>query len=139
MAKFHGRLRQWWITLGSYRQLQIRQAPTIDSLIAYIHNKFLGALEYYTTQAREEYLAMKCCSFKRKDLGKHYERMSKTFYALGGIDDVNLKQAYLNSLPEPLENETGRTLSMNNMALHTTTFRKVYQTSIAALEKLCNH
>ncbi|GAA0170597.1 hypothetical protein LIER_24822 [Lithospermum erythrorhizon] len=98
-----------------------------------------GAWEHYTTQAREEYLAMKCCSFKRKDLKKHYEKMCKRFYTLGGIDDVNLKQAYLKSLLEPLVNETVRILSMKNMALHIATFGELYQTSLAALEKHCNH
>ncbi|GAA0141758.1 hypothetical protein LIER_35455 [Lithospermum erythrorhizon] len=139
VAKIHGTLRQWWITFGSYGQLQIRQTPTVDSLIAHIHNEFLGSWEHYTTQSREEYLATRCYFFKRKDLEKYYERMSKRFYALGGIDDVNLKQAYLKSLPEPLGNETARILSMKNIALHTTTFGELYQTSLAALEKLCNH
>ncbi|CAL9217700.1 unnamed protein product, partial [Arabidopsis halleri] len=92
VSKFQGRLRQWWISLGEYRQLQIRQTPSIDALVGHIRNEFLGAWNHYTDQAREEYLSMKCCSFKRKDLEKHYERMSKRFYALNGIDDVNLKK-----------------------------------------------
>ncbi|XP_024014520.1 uncharacterized protein LOC112088468 [Eutrema salsugineum] len=106
ISKFHGRLRQWWISLGDYRQLQIRQSQSVDTVIGHIHNEFLGTWDHYTIQAREEYMSMRCCSFKRKDLEKHYERMSKRFYVLNGIDDVNLKQAYLNSLPEPLRNET---------------------------------
>ncbi|KAK9733620.1 hypothetical protein RND81_04G079400 [Saponaria officinalis] len=82
VARFFGRLRQWWISLGAYRQLQIRQAFTVDAFIGNIHNEFLGAWDHYTTQAREEFLIMKCCSFMRKDLERHYERMSKRFYAL---------------------------------------------------------
>ncbi|ESQ51075.1 hypothetical protein EUTSA_v10023188mg, partial [Eutrema salsugineum] len=139
ISKFHGRLRQWWISLGDYRQLQIRQSQSVDTVIGHIHNKFLGTWDHYTIQAREEYMSMRCCSFKRKDLEKHYERMSKRFYALNGIDDVNLKQAYLNSLPEPLGNETSRILSLKNMTLSQASLGEIYQISLSALEKLCNH
>ncbi|KAL9241029.1 hypothetical protein vseg_015189 [Gypsophila vaccaria] len=65
--------------------------------------------------------------------------MSKRFYALGGMDDVNLKQAYLNSLPEPLGNKTARQFSLKNIPLSAATLGELYQTSLAALEKLCNH
>ena len=54
------------------------------------------------TQAREDYLQMKCCSFKQYDLEKHYDKMTKLYYELEAIDDVNLKQAFLTSLPDPL-------------------------------------
>ncbi|KAK9723857.1 hypothetical protein RND81_05G030500 [Saponaria officinalis] len=73
------------------------------------------------------------------DLERHYERMSKRFYALGGMDDVNLKQAYFNSLPEQSGNETARQFSLKSIPLGTATFGELYQTSLAALEKLCNH
>ncbi|KAK9750015.1 hypothetical protein RND81_02G166600 [Saponaria officinalis] len=139
VSRFYGRLRQWWISLGTYCQLQIRQASTVDAFIGNIHNEFLGAWDHYTTQAREEFLSMKCCSFMRKDLERHYEKMSKRFYALEGMDDVNLKQAYLNSLPEPLGNETARQFSLKSIPLGNATFGELYQTSLAALEKLCNH
>ncbi|ESQ50196.1 hypothetical protein EUTSA_v10002230mg [Eutrema salsugineum] len=130
ISHFHGRLRQWWISLRDYRPLQIRQSQSVDTVMGHIHNKFL---------AREEYMSMRCCSFKKKDLEKHYERMSKRFYALNGIDNVNLKQAYLNSLPEPLGNKTSRILSLKNMTLNQASLGEIYQISLAALEKLCNH
>ncbi|ESQ47393.1 hypothetical protein EUTSA_v10028344mg [Eutrema salsugineum] len=139
ISKFQGRLRQWWISLGDYRQLHIRQSQSVDTVIGHIHNEFLGTWDHYTIQAREEYMSMRCCSFKRKDLEKHYERMSKRFYVLNGIDDVNLKQAYLNSLPEPLGNETSQILSLKNMTLSQASLGEIYQISLAALEKLCNH
>ena len=139
VARFHGRLRQWWISLGQYRQLQMRQSTSVDAFIGHIHNEFLGTWEHYTVQAREEYLNMKCCSFRRKDLEKHYARMSKRFYAINGLDDINLKQAFLKSLPEPLGNETSRLLSLKNVALPQASLGEIYQTSLAALDKLCNH
>lgn len=55
--------------------------------------------------AKEEFLNMKCCSYKRKDLERHYGNMSKRFYLPKEMDDPNLKQAFLNSLPDALINE----------------------------------
>ncbi|KAK1382554.1 hypothetical protein POM88_020289 [Heracleum sosnowskyi] len=138
VARFHGRLRQWWIALGAYRQMMIKQSPSVDALIMYVHNEFLGAWDHYTNQAREEYLSMRCCSYKRKDLETHYERMSKRFYAINGIDDVNLKQTFINSLPEPLGNETSRLLQIKNLQINSTSIGELYQHVLLALEKLCN-
>ena len=40
-------------------------------------NEFLGSATHYTEVARDEFLLMKCCSFERKDLEKHFDRMSR--------------------------------------------------------------
>lgn len=76
---------------------------------------------------------------KRKDLEIHYNRMSQRFYLLNGRNDVNLKKAFLNSLPEPLGNETSRLLQTNGMMLNTTSLGNIYQHVLIALEKLYNH
>ena len=49
---------------------------------------------------------MKCCSFERKDLERHFDRMSRQFYTIDEVDDVNIKRTFLDSLPEPLGDET---------------------------------
>nr|GEW45487.1 ribonuclease H-like domain-containing protein [Tanacetum cinerariifolium] len=64
----------------------------------------------HIAHAREEFLKMKGCSFQKKDLEKHYDRMSQRFYYLNGVDDVNLKQVFLNSFPKSLGNEAYRAL-----------------------------
>lgn len=138
VSKFHGRLRQWWITLDGYRQNMVRQCQTIDALIMYVYQEFLGAWDHYTTQSREEYLSMKCCSYKRKDLELHYERMSRHFYAINGIDDVNLKQTFLNSIPEPLGNETTRLHQIKNLPISNAILGELYQHVLLALDKLYN-
>jgi hypothetical protein len=138
-AKFLGRLRQWYMALGEYRQLQLKQLPTLDQFISVLHTEFLGDHDNTKEFVREEYLSMRCCSFKRKDLEKHYDRMSQRFYLLNGMDDVNLKQAFLNSLPEPLGNETTRLLQTKGLTLNSTSLGGIYQHSLIALEKLCNH
>ena len=75
---------------------------TIDAAIQVLYAEFIGRPDHYYQISREEYLQMKCCSYLPKDIEKHYDRMSKWFYAIGGIDDVNLKQTFLNSFPDPL-------------------------------------
>ncbi|GJS21715.1 putative reverse transcriptase domain, viral movement protein [Tanacetum coccineum] len=81
---------------------------------------------------------MKCCSFQKKDLEKHYDRMSHRFYCLNGVDDVNLKQVFLNSFPESLGNEAYRALEARNVTIAQTTLGELYQLILNALAKLCN-
>ncbi|GJZ18952.1 putative zinc finger, CCHC-type containing protein [Tanacetum coccineum] len=81
---------------------------------------------------------MKCCSFQKKDLEKHYDRMSQRFYCLNGVDDVNLKQVFLNSFPESLGNEAYRALEARNVTIAQTTLGELYQLILNALAKLCN-
>ena len=71
-------------------------------LLFKLYAEFISRPDHYQELAREEYLLMKCSSYLLKDLEKHYDRMTKRFYAINGIDDVNLKQAFLNSFSEPL-------------------------------------
>nr|GEW20359.1 reverse transcriptase domain-containing protein [Tanacetum cinerariifolium] len=88
--------------------------------------------------AREEFLKMKCCSFQKKDLEKHYDRMSQRFYCLNRVDDVNLKQLFLNSFPESLGNEAYRALEAKNVTIAQTTLGELYKLILNALAKLCN-
>ncbi|GJV11256.1 hypothetical protein Tco_1352797 [Tanacetum coccineum] len=81
---------------------------------------------------------MKCCSFQKKDLEKHYDRMSQRFYCLNRVDDVNLKQVFLNSFPESLRNEAYRALEARNVTIAQTTLGELYQLILNALAKLCN-
>ena len=93
VAKFCRRLRQWWIALGPYRQLQVKQSLNVDALIAIIYSEFLGSWDHYATQVREEFLSMRLCSFKRISRNTLWENV-KEFYAFNDIDDVNLKQTF---------------------------------------------
>ena len=81
---------------------------------------------------------MKCCSFQQKDLEKHYNRMSERFYCLNGVDDVNLKQVFVNSFPESLSNEAYRSLENKGMTVAQASLGELYQLLMNALSKLCN-
>ncbi|KAJ9562153.1 hypothetical protein OSB04_007313 [Centaurea solstitialis] len=92
LTRIQGRLRDWYMSLGEYRQIQLLQSPSPEALLHTIYAEFIGNPIEHTIRAREEFLKMKCCSFRLKDLETHYNNMSKRFYCLKGIDDTNLKQ-----------------------------------------------
>ncbi|KAL6000791.1 hypothetical protein ACLOJK_006517, partial [Asimina triloba] len=89
---FQGGVKDWWDRLGEYRQLQFLAFKDYDTVISALQIEFLGDVGHREDRARDEYLKMKCCSFSRKDLEKHYANMSSRYYLLGGLDDTNLKQ-----------------------------------------------
>ena len=103
-----------------------------------IHNEFLGSPTHFTEVPREEFLLMKFCSFERKDLEKHFDRMSRRYYSFNGMNDVNSKHTFLNSLPEPLGGETFRMMNLKKITLQQASFGEIYQHVLIALEKLCN-
>ncbi|GJS28659.1 putative zinc finger, CCHC-type containing protein [Tanacetum coccineum] len=75
LTRLQGRLRDWYHSLGEYRQLQIQQSISHEAFMSIIYSEFIGSPWEHTTYAREEFLKMKCCSFQKKDLDKHYDRM----------------------------------------------------------------
>ena len=77
VARLIRRIREWWINLGEFQQRQAAQSKTLEDFFTILHNKFLGSPTHHTEVAREEFLTMKCCSFERKDLEKHFDKMSR--------------------------------------------------------------
>ncbi|KAJ9547118.1 hypothetical protein OSB04_019661 [Centaurea solstitialis] len=138
LTRIQGRLRDWYMSLGEYRQMQLLQSPSPEALLHTIYAEFIGNPIEHTVRAREEFLKMKCCSFRMKDLETHYNNMSKRFYCLNGIDDTNLKHVFLNSFLPSLANEVYRTLETKNITITQTTLGELYQMKISSLQKLCN-
>ena len=54
------------------------------------------------------------------------------------MDDVNSKRTFLNSLPEPLGDETLRMMNLQKITLQQASLGEIYQHVLIALEKLCN-
>ncbi|KAK4381888.1 polyprotein [Sesamum angolense] len=104
-SRFTGTLRDWFQSLGDYRQLQFSQATHPSIVLGAIHQEFIGDASLINKMASQEYFAMKCCSLKRKDLDFHFKRMSEKFYMLNGLNDSNLKHVFLASLPQELQPE----------------------------------
>nr|GEU70855.1 putative zinc finger, CCHC-type [Tanacetum cinerariifolium] len=138
LTRLQERLRDWYHRLGEYRQLQIRQSISPEAFMSIRYSEFIGSPWEYICHAREEFLKMKCCSFQKKDLEKHYDRMSQRFYCLNGVNDVNLKQVFLNSFPESLGNEAYQALEARNVTIAQTTIAELYRLILNALAKLCN-
>nr|GEU29710.1 putative zinc finger, CCHC-type [Tanacetum cinerariifolium] len=127
LTRLQGRLRDWYHSHGEYRQLQIQQSISPEAFMSIIYSKFIGSPWEHTTHAREEFLKMKCCSFQKKDLEKHYDRMSQRFYCLNGVDDVNLKQVFFNSFPKSIGNEAYQALEARNVTIAQTTLGELYR------------
>ncbi|KAH9649380.1 hypothetical protein KPL70_025958 [Citrus sinensis] len=75
-TRFMGALRDWFDSLGRYRQLQFIDLPEVSSALAVLHDQFLGDPSAVFEAARRDYLNMKCCSLNVKDLDFHYKRIS---------------------------------------------------------------
>nr|GEU41979.1 putative reverse transcriptase domain, viral movement protein [Tanacetum cinerariifolium] len=90
------------------------QYYTIDVVIKRFFTRIQGRLRdcpwEHTAHAREEFLKMKCCSFQKKDLEKHYDRINEAYWAL----------------------------EARNVTIAQTTLGELYQLILNALAKLCN-
>ena len=64
--------------------------------------------------------------------------MSRQFYSINGMDDVNIKRTFLESLSDPLGDETLCMMKLQRITLQQASLGEIYQHMLIALEKLCN-
>ncbi|XP_022880271.1 uncharacterized protein LOC111397527 [Olea europaea var. sylvestris] len=138
LARITGFLKDWYDALGEYRQIQYSNSPTIDAFIESLYWEFWGKTDHLKDIAREEFFKLKCCSYNPKDLDKHFHNASRRYYLIGGMDDTNIKQAYLESIPQPLGQETLRMIEIKGQSLGTTSFGELHNWVKRTLKKLCN-
>ncbi|KAH9698112.1 Endonuclease [Citrus sinensis] len=136
-TRFTGALRDWFDSLGQYRQLQFVDLPEVSSALAVLHDQFLGDPSAVFEAAKRDYLNMKCCSLNAKDLDFHYKRMSLLFYKLNGFNEPTLKHVFLASLPEELQPDIQRQLTTSNLSLDNISLGKIFQLAKTCLAKLC--
>lgn len=139
VIRFTGILHSWWQSLGEYRQLTMYNSANLDVFFGYIINEFVGDTQSEIDKARQEVFELRCCSYKPSDLEEHFQKASLRFYILNGIDDPNLKQAYVNSVPEALRKEALRWLEHDRQTLSSVTFGQLHQYIMKALNKLCSN
>ncbi|KAH9780635.1 hypothetical protein KPL71_008147 [Citrus sinensis] len=60
VTHFTGSLRDWFDSLGPYRQLQFVQLPNVSSALAILHEQFIREPSAVFEAARRDYLNMKC-------------------------------------------------------------------------------
>ncbi|KAH9763280.1 hypothetical protein KPL70_001109 [Citrus sinensis] len=136
-TRFTGALRDWFDSLGRYRQLQFADLPEVSSALFVLHDQFLGDPSVVFEAARRDYLNMKCCSLNVKDLDFHYKRMSLLFYKLNGFNELTLKHVFLASLPDELQPDIQRQLTPSNVSLDNISLGKILQLAKTCLDKLC--
>ncbi|KAH9723311.1 hypothetical protein KPL70_007079 [Citrus sinensis] len=136
-TRFTGALKDWFDSLGNYRQLQFVQLPEVSSALAVIHDQFLGDPSAVFEAARRDYLNMKCCSLNAKDFDFHYKRMSLLFYKLNGFNEPTLKHVFLASLLDELQPDIQRQLTASNLSLDNISLGKIFQLAKTCLDKLC--
>ncbi|KAK0589921.1 hypothetical protein LWI29_020251 [Acer saccharum] len=105
--------------------------------MVYIFREFLGDPDHFYKQARQEFFDMRCCSLKRKDIEFHYRRMPQRYHTLGGINDHSLKQVYVNSLPDELQDEIQRKIDTSGRSLNDTSLSELHMYAMSSLDKLC--
>ncbi|KAH9792680.1 hypothetical protein KPL71_004228 [Citrus sinensis] len=125
VTRFTGSLRDWFDSLGPYRQLQFVQLPNVSSALVILDEQFIG--EPYAVFEPVRHLNMKCCSLNTKDLDFHYKRMSILFYKLNGFNDHTLKHVFLASLTTELQPEIQQQLTMYNLNLDNISLGKIFQ------------
>ncbi|KAH9716811.1 hypothetical protein KPL71_021588 [Citrus sinensis] len=136
-TRFTGALRDWFDSLGNYRQLQFVQLPEVSSALAVIHDQFLGDPSTVFEAARRDYLNMKCCSLNAKDLDFHYKRMYLLFYKLNGFNEPTLKHVFLAPLLDELQPNIQRQFTTSNLSLDNISLGKIFQLAKTCLDKLC--
>ncbi|KAH9734956.1 hypothetical protein KPL71_017574 [Citrus sinensis] len=136
-TRFTGALRDWFDSLGNYRQLQFVQLPDVSS--AFLLLSMINSLEPSAVfeVARRDYLNMKCCSLNAKDLDFHYKWMSLLFYKLNGFNEPIIKHVFLASLPDELQPDIQRQLTASNLSLDNISLDKIFQLAKTCLDKLC--
>ncbi|KAL2531113.1 Uncharacterized protein Adt_04464 [Abeliophyllum distichum] len=138
LARLTGFMKDWFDSLGQYRQLQYLNAPTVDEFMNALYWEFCEKQDHLKDISCEEFFKLKCCSYNPKDLNKHFENAVRRFYLIGGMDDPNIKQAFLESIPQPLGQETLRVIEMKGQSLGTTSFGELHNMVLRTLKKLCN-
>ncbi|KAH9671155.1 hypothetical protein KPL70_017245 [Citrus sinensis] len=135
-TRFTGALRDWFDSLGRYRQLQFVD-PEVSSALAVLHDQFLGDPSAIFEAERRDYLNMKCCSLNAKNLDFHYKRTSLLFYKLNGFNEPTLKHVFLASLPDELQPDIQRQLTASNLSIDNISLGKFFQLAETCLDKLC--
>ena len=126
VTHFAGSLRDWFDSLGPYRQLQFVQLLNVSSALVVLHKQFIREPSTVFEAARRDYLNMRCYSLNTKDLDFHYKIMSIMFYKLNGFNDHTVKHVFLASLTTELQLEIQRQLTVHNLNLDNISLGKIF-------------
>ncbi|GJY69753.1 putative zinc finger, CCHC-type containing protein [Tanacetum coccineum] len=94
LTRLQGRLRDWYHSLGEYRQLQIQQSMSPEAFMSIIYSEFIGSPWEHAAHAREEFLKMKCSIF----LNSFPESLGNEAYRALEARNVTIAQTTLGEL-----------------------------------------
>jgi hypothetical protein len=137
-AKFSGTLWDWFHALGDYRQMQFVNSASLSEALGWLHYEFLGEALNDKEIARYEYFKMKCCSYLRSDLERHFKEMCRRYHILSGPDDPSLKHAFLASIPRDLADETFRLFKTRKEVIDNQSLGTIFHQVLEALNKMCD-
>ena len=135
-ARLSGALKEWWNSLGEYIHQHVYQTTT-PLLPGEIHRKFIGTLTDQKEQLQEELFSAKCCSLRKRDLGKHFERQTRRYYALNGLNNPSLKHVYLSSIDDYLSQQTKLYIRDQGHTIEEVFVSQIQQYVLKTLDKLC--
>jgi len=130
-------LKEWYHNLGTVRQNQFHELGRASAVLGALHEEFIDDGSIIDKKLRQEFFEMKCCSVKIDDLEKHYQRMSKRFYLLNGLNDPSLKNTYVASLPVEIQPELNRMAIAIQKDFTSLTLGQIHQMTLEAVDKLC--
>ncbi|KAF3452105.1 hypothetical protein FNV43_RR08202 [Rhamnella rubrinervis] len=134
---FTGTLRDWFQSLGEYQQLQLLRTTNPQVMLGAIYSEFFGDHVQILPQVRKEFFNRKCCSLSKKDLNKHYEVMPPLYYLLNGIDEPNIKQVFISSLPNEILSEVQNSIDTTKKDLKNITIGQIHHMALTAVDKQC--
>ncbi|CDY17520.1 BnaC03g65430D [Brassica napus] len=62
-----------------------------EAITSPLQIEFIGTPTHQKEQLQEEFFSAKCCSLRKKDLAKQFERQTGRYYALNGLNNPSLK------------------------------------------------
>jgi hypothetical protein len=137
-AKFSGTLWDWFHALGDYQQIQFVNSASLSEALGWLHYEFLSEALNDKEIARYEYFKMKCCSYLRSDLERHFKEMCRRYHILSGPDDPSLKHAFLASIPRDLADETFRLFKTRKEVIDNQSLGTIFHQVLEALNKMCD-
>ena len=137
-TKFSSTLWDWFHALDDYRQMQFMNSVSLSEALGWLHYEFLGEALNDKEITRYEYFKMKCCSYLRSDLERHFKDMCRRYHILSGSDDPSLTHAFLASIPRDMADETFRLFKTIKEVTDNQSLGTIFHQVLEALNKMCD-
>ncbi|KAI4303774.1 hypothetical protein MLD38_039369 [Melastoma candidum] len=133
-SNFHGTLQTWWNLVSEQDQITMVNMTFTDFMNT-LHLHLIGNPSDLLEEKRAEFFSRRCCSYKVKDLDKHFQRMLHLFLHLGG--DNTYKPVFLSSIESPISAMVEKSLLSKNARIAQLTVGQIQQEIISGVNELC--